>query len=62
MDEISSDVLGRIVLFNEKSRHMGGAGVSRGFWWGNLIESHHLEDQGVDGRKIQGVPKLVIQN
>jgi len=40
----------------------GRGEASRGFWWGNLIESQHLEDQGVDGRKIQGVPKLVIQN
>jgi hypothetical protein len=20
-----------------------------GFWWGDLMERHHLEDQGVDG-------------
>jgi hypothetical protein len=23
-----------------------------GFWWGNLREGDHLEDLGVDGRKI----------
>jgi hypothetical protein len=23
-----------------------------GFWWGNLRERDHLEDQGVDGRMI----------
>ena len=23
-----------------------------GFWWGNLRESNHLEDSGVDGRII----------
>jgi len=28
----------------------GGRGeVYKGFWWGNLRETDHLEDQGVDG-------------
>jgi len=26
--------------------------VYTGFWWGNLREGDHLEDTGVDGRKI----------
>jgi hypothetical protein len=26
--------------------------VHTGFWWGNLREGDHLEDKGVDGRKI----------
>jgi len=26
--------------------------VRTGFWWGNLRESDHLEDLGVDGRII----------
>jgi hypothetical protein len=26
--------------------------VHTGFWWGNLREGNHLEDKGVDGRKI----------
>jgi hypothetical protein len=32
------------------------------FWWGNLNIRHHLENPGVDGRIIQGVPNLVTQN
>jgi len=29
----------------------GGRGeVYTGFWWGNLRESDHLEDSGIDGR------------
>jgi len=27
-------------------------GVYTGLWWGNLNEREHLEDPGVDGRKI----------
>jgi len=26
--------------------------VHTGFWWGNLRESDHLEDPGIDGRII----------
>jgi hypothetical protein len=33
--------------------HIWGKGkVHRGFWYGNLRERVHLEDQGVDGRTI----------
>jgi len=35
--------------------HVAGMGDRRGaagFWWGNLRERGHLEDLGVDGRKI----------
>ena len=29
----------------------GGRGeVYTGFWWGNLRESDHLDDSGIDGR------------
>jgi hypothetical protein len=31
---------------------MGRGGVHKGFWWGNLREGDHLEDPGIDGRKI----------
>jgi hypothetical protein len=31
---------------------MGRVGVYTGFWWGNLKERSHLEDQGVDGSII----------
>jgi hypothetical protein len=30
----------------------GGGVVHTGFWWGTLMERDHLEDPGVDGRKI----------
>jgi len=26
--------------------------VYTGFWWGNLRESHHMENPGIDGRLI----------
>jgi len=28
------------------------AHIEVGFWWGNLKEGDHLEDPGIDGRKI----------
>jgi hypothetical protein len=31
---------------------LGRGEVRAGFWWGNLREGDHLEDQGVVGRKI----------
>jgi len=34
--------------------HMGRGEVYTGIWWGNLSERDHLEDPGVDGRKILG--------
>ena len=29
-----------------------GGEVHTGFWWRNLREGDHLEDPGIDGRKI----------
>jgi hypothetical protein len=29
---------------------MGRGQVHTGFWWGNLRERDHLDDQGVEGR------------
>jgi len=31
---------------------MGRVEVYTGFWWGNLRERDHLENQGVDGKII----------
>ena len=31
---------------------MGRGEVLAGFWWGNLRERDHLEDQSLDGRII----------
>jgi hypothetical protein len=31
---------------------MGRGEVYTGFWWGNLRERDHLEDQGIDERII----------
>ena len=31
---------------------MGRGETYPGFWWSNLIEKDHLEDQGVNGRII----------
>jgi hypothetical protein len=37
----------------ESMEHVWGRGeVSAGFWWGNLRDTDHLEDPGVDGRII----------
>jgi hypothetical protein len=36
-----------------------GGDVHTGFWWGNLNERDHLEDLGVDGRRIL---KLIFKN
>jgi hypothetical protein len=34
-------------------RHVGGrVEVYKGFWWGNLRETDHMEDPGIDGRII----------
>jgi hypothetical protein len=30
----------------------GGGEVHTGYWWGNLREGEHLEEPGVDGRKL----------
>jgi hypothetical protein len=33
--------------------HIWGRGeVHTGFWWGDLRETNHLEDPGIDGRII----------
>jgi hypothetical protein len=33
--------------------HVWGRGkLHTGFWWKNLMERDHLEDEGVDGRVI----------
>jgi len=32
--------------------HVGESKVCTGFWWGNLKESYHWEDPGVNGRII----------
>ena len=36
---------GRVALCRRGKLHSG-------FWWGNLREREHLEDQGVEGKKI----------
>jgi len=35
-----------------RSTYWGRGEVRTGFWWGNLRESDHLEDPGIDGRII----------
>jgi hypothetical protein len=45
------------IVWVMKSRMRWAGHVARGeaytgFWWGNLRESDHLGDPGVDGRKI----------
>ena len=34
------------------STYEGEERLVQGFWWGNLKQRDHLEDQGVDGRII----------
>jgi len=34
------------------STHGGRGAMYKGFWWGNLRETDHLEDQGVDRTMI----------
>jgi hypothetical protein len=31
---------------------MGRGEIHKGFWWGNLGERAHLEDQDIDGRIV----------
>jgi hypothetical protein len=55
-DLYSSPTIVRVI----KSRRMRWAGhvvwmggeACTGFWWGKLRERNHLEEPGVDGRKI----------
>jgi hypothetical protein len=37
---------------NDARNHEPTEKVYTGFWWGNLRESYHLGDPGVDGRMI----------
>jgi hypothetical protein len=38
--------------------HISGTGeVHTGFWWGDLLEGDHLEDQGTDGRILKWIFK-----
>ena len=62
MGEIPPEVLGRILLFNQIPDIWGEERRIRGFGGETMNESEQLEDVGVDGRKIQGFPKLVITN
>ena len=48
-----------IRMFKSRTMRWGGHVASKGrgevytrFWWGNLRETDHLEDRGVDGKKI----------
>ena len=36
-----------------------GGDVNTGIWWGRLREGDHLEDPGIDGRKML---KLFLEN
>jgi hypothetical protein len=42
----------RIIRWAGHVARMGRGEVHRGFWWGNLRESDHLEDPGVNERII----------
>jgi hypothetical protein len=61
MADSTTEVLGGIVLFNQNPNKEGRGEVYTGFWWGNLRESDHLEDLGLNGRVIQGVPILIVK-
>jgi len=42
----------RIMRWAKHVAGMGKGETYKEFWWGNLRESDHLEDTGVDGRII----------
>jgi len=50
------------LFYLTESQTNGRSEVYTGFWWGDLRERVHLEDPGLNGKIIQGVPILVVQN